>query len=140
MRWLEPFLNGLVVRLADGGFKRASETTPSITGIRDRRFVHKNSKYYTKVQSDYYPNMSISPPPSAQLANVGSFTGHQDHNNIEEHVQEGDHGDLDLEHIEDWELKNSRLEFRAFVPKQIAKIHPRTLPRMSCPSKRLSTI
>ncbi|KAK0933329.1 hypothetical protein LTR29_015080 [Friedmanniomyces endolithicus] len=69
--------------------------------------------------------MSTSPVSPARPFAIEGIIRTGDHINVEEHIQEASHDDMDLQNIDDWERENPRQEKPTFVPAtlQTVKIH-----------------
>ncbi|KAK5688444.1 hypothetical protein LTS10_000422 [Elasticomyces elasticus] len=105
---IHPLLYNLLVPLANGKFIHASQSVTTITNKRDRRLA----------MTPY--EVSITAPPSAQ-----PITHEEDGDiNVEDHIQEGDHDELDIEDMDIWESNNPRQEKHKFTPMQTSKTTP----------------
>ncbi|TKA39107.1 hypothetical protein B0A54_09704 [Friedmanniomyces endolithicus] len=122
---MDELLNSLLVPLNNGSLVRASQLLPTNNGKYRREVDDMAEVGPGGSNSNGNQNMSTSPVPPAQTLEIEGLSRPGNYINVEEHIREASHDEMDLQNIDDWERENLRQEKPRFVPAtlQTVKIH-----------------
>ena len=122
---MDELLNSLLVSLNNGCLVRASQLLPTNNGNYRREVEDLAEVGPGGSNASRDPNMSTSSVLPARSFEIEGAFRPAEHINVEGHIQETSHDDMDLQNIDDWERENPRQEKHRFVPAtlQTVKVH-----------------